>query len=121
MKPITAPLQTQQVGRAGGCWLADAPLRSPTPCVGRVFPGPFPLQLCWLQAVISLNRTGKEFCFHVVGKQRPTQISVELYGQAGELGSFLGGVLTPTAPWEQGLWTTPASGSRRISIFPLYK
>lgn len=70
---------------------------------GGFAPAPSLSCLVYCRQRSSLNGTGKEFCFHVVGKQRPTQISTQFYGQAGELVNLLRSALIPTARWEQGL------------------
>lgn len=56
--------------------------------------------------MILLNRIGKEVCFHVVGKQRPTDIRGVLWPSWG-VGKFVGEIPDPNS----ALGTMPVNSS----------
>lgn len=83
MKSVIAPFQMQRVEPSGGL-LALAPMLSSTPSFWeRVSLAPSFSRLVYCRQCFLLNRTGKGFRFHVVGKRRPTQTSMELMAKPG--------------------------------------
>lgn len=104
MKPITGPFQTQHAELRKGLLMLALAAKLCFIILGGFSLAPSLSRLVECRQRFSLNRTGKGFCFHVVGKQRPTQTSTGFTAKLGrEVVNSLGRALLPTARWEQGL------------------